>query len=182
MKKFCLALVTLFSLNSFALTVDGITFEDKVNVAGKDLILNGVGIRKATFLKIKVYYGGLYISKKTNDAAAFLSTPEPKQIIMHFVRDVEAKDIVKTFKEGLQNANGAEAAALMPSMDKLASQITDIKKNDRMILSFDKDGVTLNLKGKAYDKLADSKFSQGLLKIWFINPADENLTNGMLAK
>ena len=55
MKKFCLVLLALISFNSFALTVDGITFEDKVNVGGKDLVLNGVGIRKATFLKIKVY-------------------------------------------------------------------------------------------------------------------------------
>jgi hypothetical protein len=181
-KKFCLALIALCSLNAFALTVDGITFDDKVNVAGKDLVLNGVGIRKATFLKIKVYYGGLYITKKTTDAASFLSTPDPKQIVMHFVRDVEAKDIVKTFKEGLQNANGAETAALMPTMDKLAAQISNIAKNDRMILTFANDGVTLNLKGKSFDKLTDSKFSQGLLKIWFINPADENLSNGLLAK
>jgi len=182
MKKICLALLALFSLNAFALTVDGITFEDKANVAGKDLVLNGVGIRKATFLKIKVYYGGLYVAKKTTDAASFLNTQDPKQIIMHFVRDVEAKDIVKTFKEGLEKANGSAASHLMPTMDKLAAQITNVVKNERLIFTFMNDGVTLTQKGKVNEKLTGPDFSQGLLKVWFVNPADENLTNGLLGK
>ncbi len=183
MKKFCLVLLALISFNSFALTVDGITFEDKVNVGGKDLVLNGVGIRKATFLKIKVYYGGLYLAQKTKESSAFLNSPDPKQIVMHFVRDVDAKDLKKTYTETFENANGAAGAQKhKATLDKLLTNLTDVKKNDRMILNFLSDGVVLNLKGKAFDKIGDADFSRSLLNIWFTNPADENLSASLLGK
>jgi len=60
MKKLLGFISLFFTLSLSAATLDGISFADKVNVEGKELVLNGIGIRKATFLKIKVYYGGLY--------------------------------------------------------------------------------------------------------------------------
>ena len=183
MKKIIFSLLTLISINSFALTVDGISFDEKVNVAGKDLMLNGVGIRKATFLKIKVYYGGLYLTQKTKDSSSFLNSTEPKQIVMHFVRDVEAKDLKKTYTETFEKANGAAGAQKhKASLDKLLSHLSDVEKNDRMVISFLTDGVVLNLKGKAFDKIGDADFSRSLLNIWFINPADENLSASLLGK
>lgn len=182
MKKILCTLLALFALNAFALTVDGINFEDKVNVGGKDLVLNGVGIRKATFLKIKVYYGGLYLTSKSSDPGTFLNSPEPKQIVMHFVRDVSAKDLKKTYVEAMEKANGAAAKPLMPTLEKFLVNVSDIAKGERMIVSFFADGVVLNFKGKAFDKVASPDFSKALLNIWFTNPLDENLKTGLLGK
>ncbi len=182
MKVLTLALLSFLSVNAFALTVDGITFEDKLAVAGKELVLNGVGIRKATFLKVKVYYGALYISQKTSDASTFLTTTEPKQIIMHYVRDVEAKDLKSTFNEAIEKANPANFKTLLPMLEKFTANVPDMAKGERMVITFTADGATLTAKGKTFEKVAGADFSKGLLNMWFTNPLDENLKNSLLGK
>ena len=165
-----------------ALTVDSINFEDKVNVAGKELVINGVGIRKATFLKIKVYYGALYLSEKHTNAAEFLQTETPKQIISHFVRDVDVKDLKKTYLEAFQGANKETYKNLLPTLEAFNANLGDIKKGERMIITFLPDGAILNFAGKSFPKVGDGNFSKALLNMYFINPLDQGLTNGLLGK
>ena len=41
---------------------------DSVKAGNTDLVLNGLGIRKATFVKVKVYVAGLYLPQKSGEA------------------------------------------------------------------------------------------------------------------
>ena len=180
MKKYLLTLIALLSINSMALTVDGINFPDTASLEGKNLVLNGVGIRKATFLKIKVYYGGLYLEQKSKEAN-FINTNSPKQIIMNFVREVTAKQLKETWSEGLERAN-SNHAQLKPAMDQLASHLVDVNKGDSIVVQFLTDGVVLNIKGKVTPKIGNPEFSKGLLNVWFTKPQDESLKEGLLGK
>ncbi|MDO9183972.1 MAG: chalcone isomerase family protein [Bacteriovorax sp.] len=179
MKKMIGFILLAISLNLTAATLDAVTFADSANVDGKELILNGVGIRKATFLKIKVYYGALYLEQKSKDANSFLASASPKQIVMHFVREVDAKKLRDAFVEGMEAAN-KNHASFKTQLDKLNSFIPDVVKDDLIIITFSNDGVSLNVKGKPTEKITGSEFSHALLNIWFINPRDENLRNGLL--
>jgi len=171
-------LITL-CFNLSAATLDGVTLADKVKVEGKELLLNGIGIRKATFLKIKVYYGGLYLEQKAKDPNAFLATSAPKQIVMQFVRDVEAKKLTDAFTEGMEAANNNHAS-FKAQMDKFNSSISDVVKGDQFVITFLNDGVLLSVKGKVAEKIAGAEFSRALLSIWFINARDEGLRAGLL--
>jgi hypothetical protein len=179
MKKFFGFISLFFSLSLTAATLDGINFSDKVKVEGKELVLNGIGIRKATILKIKVYYGGLYLESKAKEPAAFLNTNSPKQIIMHFVREVDAKKLRDAFNEGMEAAN-SNYAAFKTQMDKFNSFIPDVVKNDLIAVTFLEDGVLVSAKGKTSEKIGNSEFSRALLNIWFTNARDENLKSGLL--
>lgn len=182
MKSLILILLASLSFVAHAITVDSITFDDKTTVAGKELVLNGVGIRKATFLKIKVYYGALYLSQKTKDSKTFLGNSEPKQITMHFVRDVDAKDLKSTYKEAFEGANKETYKSMLSTFETFSNNFTDVKKGDRMIFTFLPDGVTLTLAGKTSPKSGDAAFSHAILNMWFINPLDEGLTKGLLGQ
>lgn len=170
--------ILAISFNLAAATLDGVIFSDTTKVEGKDLVLNGIGIRKATFLKIKVYYGGLYLEQKTKDPSAFLATPAPKQIVMHFVRDVDAKKLRDAFVEGLEAAN-KNHASFKAQMDKFNSYVVDVVKGDQFIVTFLNDGVLFSAKGKT-DKIMGNEFSRALLNIWFTNARDEGLRSGLL--
>lgn len=179
MKSFFSFLLLIATLNLSAATLDGINFADKVNVEGKELVLNGIGIRKATILKIKVYYGALYLDSKTKDASAFLNTTSPKEIVMHFVRDVDAKKLRDAFVEGMEAANSNHETFKAP-MAKFNSYVTDVVKNDLFVIDFLADGVVITAKGKASEKIGNADFSKALLNIWFTNPRDEQLKSGLL--
>ncbi|MGZ3807865.1 MAG: chalcone isomerase family protein [Bacteriovorax sp.] len=179
-KLFALVLLAL-AFNLSAASLDGINFADKVNVEGKELILNGIGIRKATFLKVKVYYGALYLEQKAKELNAFLNTPAPKQIIMHFVRSVDAKKLRDAFVEGMEAANKNHESFKAP-LEKFNSSIADVVKGDLITITFMNDGVLLNVKGKAVEKISGGDFSRALLNIWFTNPRDENLKKGLLGQ
>jgi hypothetical protein len=58
--------------------VNGYKFEDTAKVAGKDLKLNGAGMR--TKLVFKVYAAGLYLTEKKTSVAEVLKQEGPRQI------------------------------------------------------------------------------------------------------
>lgn len=180
MKSLFLLVMALTTFTAQAITVDEVTFEDKTNVAGKELVVNGVGIRKATFLKIKVYYGALYLTQKSTNAGTFLGTNDPKQIVMHFVRDVDLKDLKKTYAEAFEAGNKETYKPLLPALDTFIANLRDIKKGERMTITFLPDGAQLELAGKSFAKTGDAAFSKALLNMYFVNPQDTGLTKGLL--
>lgn len=181
MNKILLLILSLFFINAFSAELDGIKFDDKIKLENKDLILNGIGIRKATIFKVKVYYGGLYLEQKSNDYNSFLNANSSKQIVMNFVHDVDAKKLRNGFSEGFEKAN-KNHEALKATLDKFNSTLSDVIKGDKIVITFYNDGVAVNVKGKQFEKFGNAEFSKALLSVWFINPTDEGLRNGLLGQ
>ena len=84
MRKFfsTLALIAL-ATQLHAASVAGVTLPDSQQVAGKSLVLNGIGLRSKMF--VKVYVAGMYLEQKSSDAAAIMKSDSPKRIVMHFI-------------------------------------------------------------------------------------------------
>src|SRR5215475_436626 len=87
-------------------------FPGSVKSGDAVLQLNGLGIWKATLLAVKVYVAGLYVPQKLNDAGQILGTNGPWQLVLRFVRNVDASDIRDAFKEGFENAGGEKLLTL----------------------------------------------------------------------
>ena len=154
---------------------------DSVNVGGADLALNGLGIRKATFLKVKVYVAGLYLPQKANDAAR-VHGGQPWQLALHFVRDVDASDIRDAFEEGFEKAAADKLAALRPRIDALKAQMVDFKTGH--YLSFANDpshGVVVDVNGASGSAIEGADFAAALLAVWIgKEPPNEDLKAGLL--
>jgi hypothetical protein len=50
----------------------GVTLPDQAMVEARTLVLNGMGLRKATWLRVKVHVAGLYLEEMSLDAARSL--------------------------------------------------------------------------------------------------------------
>jgi hypothetical protein len=157
-------------------------FPDTVKVSGADLVLNGLGIRKATLLRIKVYVGALYLPRKSGDAAAILGTNGRWRLVLHFLRDVDASDIRDAFQEGFQKAAGDKLGALQQPIAALNAQMVDFKSGQS--LTFTRDpatGVTVDVNGKGGSTIASADFAGALLAIWIgPKPPNEDLKTGLL--
>ena len=80
----------------------GVNFPDQAQVEGSNLTLNGLGLRKATALKINVYVAALYVSKTSSDPNALLGPNAPSELILQFVRNVGADDLRNGWSEGFE--------------------------------------------------------------------------------
>ena len=157
-------------------------FADNVKAGDADLVLNGLGIRKATFLAVKVYVAGLYLPKKSSDAGQILGAGGPWQLVLRFVHSVDASDIRGAFKEGLENNAGDKLAALRPQIDSLDAQMVDFK--DGQYLSFTSDppkGITVDANGASGSAIAGADFATALLSIWIgPKPPNVDIKSGLL--
>src|SRR5690606_18645067 len=115
-----------------------------VQVHGRTLHLNGMGIRKATIFGIKVYVAGLYLSEKTSDQAAIMASSEPKELLLHFVRSVSAEQMQDAWREGFE-ANAENLPALQARIDELCSLMKDVEEGDRLSFVLTDDFVEVRI-------------------------------------
>ena len=103
-----LVLASMFDLHAASLA--GVTLPDTVQVGGKTLALNGLGLRKK--FVVKVYVAGLYLEQKSSDADAIIKSEAPKQIVMHFLHGASKSQMADAFEESFNN-NAPDAQKTM---------------------------------------------------------------------
>ncbi|MCA9549804.1 MAG: chalcone isomerase family protein [Myxococcales bacterium] len=177
------ALATV-STSALAASREGVTLPDSQKVGEKELVLNGIGIREATIFNVNVYVAGLYVEEKTGDAAKIISPEATKKILMHFVRDVDASDIQGAYNEGFEKNADGKMAALKDRVAKLNSWMADMKKGDKMSITYVAgQGVTVNVKGKDKGTIEGADFAKVMFTIFFgPKPPNSDLKEGMLGQ
>jgi long-chain acyl-CoA synthetase len=76
-----------------AATLAGVTFPDTVTVDGSTLLLNGLGLREATRLRLRAYVDGRYLEQCTSDARTAIDSHQLKQVRMEFLRSIDRRNL-----------------------------------------------------------------------------------------
>ncbi len=181
---FSLFLVTVMLLGSFSAYALN-TIPNTLNVAGKNLVLNGVGTRTKFILSI--YHAGLYLQKKNKNAQQIMAANEPMAIRMNIVSGFASASKMKhALNQGFKNATGGKTAPIQPQIDQLlkAAFSDKVNKGDIMDLVYNPATGTQIIKNKKV--LATIKglpFKRALFGIWLSNkPAQASLKNQLLGK
>lgn len=182
--KSLVAFVLALALPAFAGELEGVTHPDEVEVNGKKLVLNGLGLREAT-LGVDVYVAALYITAKTNEAGKILWADEEKQLCLKFVRDVDKADITNAWKEGFErNAAEETVKKLQPRIDQLNGWMADIKEKDSLTFTYiPGKGLEVKVKEEVKGTIEDFEFAREFFAIWLgAKPPNEGLKKGLLGK
>jgi len=159
----------------------GVSFPDQVQVDGGNLVLNGLGLRQATMLKVNVYVAALYVTKASSDPSAILADTAPKEITMQFVRDVGADDIRKGWSEGFEKNAKAELGALKDRIATFNSWMADMKTGQRLTFVYKPGtGVEVNVNGAAKGTTKGDDFAKALFAIWLGDPPNPEIKAGLL--
>jgi hypothetical protein len=179
----CLLWVSLLS-SAPAAELGGISFPDQEPLDGKSLVLNGLGLRKATIFKVKVYVAALYLEARSPDAQAILRSPQLKKIDMRFMHDVDARKMRDAFQEAFEANCPPNCDALSPKLKQIQSWITDIKSGESMQFVFRPGKVEAIVKGKSAGTVEGGMdFSSVFLATWLgKKPPTEELKEGLLGK
>lgn len=171
----------LLSLNLYAKEIAGIEFSDRLEYQKKNLTLNGVGLREATFLKIKVYAGALYVESQTQDGDALAKSTQYKVLKMNFLREVETEKIKDALSEGYQKNCESLCAGNTSNLERLLSKVEGMNKGDVMEFRFNDKAVELVKNNVVKETIASKEFSEIVLRIYIgRNPPNESLKKGLL--
>ena len=179
-------LITMAALvvasNTFAMEVGGVKLDDKANVGGQDLVLNGAGIRSRVIFK--VYVGSLYVPAKAPDLAAVLAKG-PRRIQLNILRNLTADQLIDALVEGLkENTTVDELAAIKPQTAELVATMkafNDVKEKDVVTLDFVDGATKIGLNGAAKGSIAGEPFNRALTSVWLgDHPAQADLKKAML--
>jgi len=169
-------------LNLDAATLSGVSLPDTVQVGGKTLLLNGLGLRKKYL--VKVYVAGLYLEQKSSDSDAIIKAEAPKRIVMQFVRGVSKSQIADAFDESFNNNAPDAKKTLKADIDRLLGALEDVKECDQMVFTYlPAKGTTLAINGKDKVTIAAPAFGPVLLSVWLgPKPPNADLKKGMLGQ
>jgi hypothetical protein len=176
----------LFTVGVQAAELVGVQLEERAQVDGQRLELNGIGLRTRYFFK--VYVAGLYLPQKVSSAQTALEGPGPKRIVLVMLRDASAEQFVDSIDAGLDaNHTEAELEKIQPQIDELFAKIHAIgeaKKGMRIVLDYSPSAAStmLYVDGAARgDPMRGREFFRALLRIWLgERPAEPELKRMLL--
>jgi Chalcone isomerase-like len=162
----------------------GVSFPDTISVDSRTLLLNGLGLREATVLKVDVYVAALYLETKSPDPDAILRSDQAKRLAMKFVRAVGRKDLVKAWNEGFEKSAPEALAALKDRIATFDSWMPDISNGGTMsFTSLPGAGVSVEAQGAVKGVIPGPDFARALFGIWLgPSPPNPGLKEGLLGK
>ena len=160
----------------------GITFPEHLPVGGSDLTLNGLGMRKATFLKVNVYVGALYVAHPSHDPQPLIDPASPAELILHFVRSVGVGDLRDAWKEGFEKVAKDQLPALEARIATLNSWMSSMETGQRLTFTrLPGAGIQVDVNGVVKGTIAGDDFARALMTIWLgPNPPNSELKSGLL--
>jgi hypothetical protein len=184
-RRAILAAACATALPLHAATIADQRFDDRIRLAGAELVLNGGGLRAVAWFK--GYAAGLYLAQKVTTPAAVLAQKGPKRVQMKMMVDVDAVEFVKAIDKGMKrNHTAAELAALearIAQFDAMVNALGTLKKGDTVDLDWlPARGLQLSLNTRPRgEPVAGEDFYAGILKIFIGNdPVDKRLKAGLL--
>lgn len=181
------SLACLLSINSQAATVEihGVKLEDRTQLSGSTLQLNGAGTRyKAIF---KVYVAGLYLGKPAGTPDEVVNQPGPKRLSVTMLRTIDAKELGKLLTRGMEdNMDKAAMSKLIPGLIRMgeifAAQKTLIEGDTFQIDWVPGTGSVITVKGQVQgEPFKEPEFFKALMLIWLgQSPADHKLKDALL--
>lgn len=165
-----------------AATCDGVTASNTVETSAGVLTLNGMGIRKATFLKVHVYIASLYLPAKSSNGGAIVKQGKPWLLRLNFVHSADDDDIRDAWSEGFKANAGSKLASLQNRVSTLNGYMTHFKNGDTLEFFYDpKAGTKVSINGKASGTIQGEDFASVLLSIWLgSSPPNDDLKSGLL--
>ena len=175
------------ALPAMAVDVGGVKLDDTVQLASRELKLNGAGVRYKIIFK--VYTIALYLPEKKTQLEDILALPGPRRLEIVMLRNITSDELGQAFMQGLKRSSEqADRTRLLSQTMQFGAMfemVPGLKKGDILTVDWLPDEGTLcKLNGKQVgDKVPDLAFYNALLKIWLgAHPADTVLRAHLLGE
>ncbi|KWR87499.1 hypothetical protein RM96_25440 [Cupriavidus sp. IDO] len=168
-----------------ASVIEGMRFDDAARVGGKELQLNGTGLRAG--LVLKGYVAALYLPEKARNATVVLGTSGSKRLQLRMLRETDPVTFVKAMQKGMrQNHSELQLqmlSARLVQLEQTMDQVGTAHKGDVINIDFSPDsGTVVAINGTPRGRpIPGEDFYQAVLRIFLgDNPVDRDVKRGLL--
>jgi hypothetical protein len=169
-----------------AAELEGVRLDDRVQVDGQALELNGMAVRTRYYFK--VYVAGLYLPTRMTSASRAIDGEGAKRIVLVMMRDATAEQFLESVRFGLDaNHTAGELERIRPQTDALFSKIRAIgeaRLGTHVVLDYapSRNATTLAVDGAVQGApMEGADFFRALLRIWLgERPAQADLKRLLL--
>ena len=172
--------VLVFALELNAASLVGVSMPDAAQVGGKNLVLNGLGLR--TKFMVKVYVAGLYVEQKTTDPAAIIEPNVSKRIVMQFLHSASNSQMADAFNDSFSDNSPDGVKTMKADIDRLLGALESVKVGDQMVFTYVPGvGTTFAINGREKVSIAGPAFGSMLFSVWLgPKPPNADLKKGLL--
>jgi hypothetical protein len=178
-------LALAFAMPSQAVEVSGIKIDDTATVGGKELKLNGAGMRGIVF--VKIYAIGLYLPERKTTPEDIQALAGPRRVSLYIQREVNSDEFGQLFITSMnKNSTKEEKAKVIGQTVKFGEMFASmppVKKGDLVTLDWiPGTGTVSSLNGKKIgETLPDITFYNAVLRIWLgDSPVQESVKRELL--
>jgi long-chain acyl-CoA synthetase len=185
---FAVILMLCVWTTTHAKQVEKVDFPEETMLGNQKLVLNGAGLRtkKKFGMNFRVYVAGLYLTAKNADANAVIASPANKVLELVFLRGIDRETLQEAWQEGFEKNCKADCESAKDAFKAFNDTMVDVKENSRLKMTFDKDGVAVDIKGGKNAKKAQvigEAFKRALMAIFIgDNPPTPELKAALLGK
>jgi len=185
MKSFLIFVSVLFWAGSLqALELEGVDLPETLSLDGRELVLNGAGVRKKFFFKL--YVGSLYLEEKTQEADAVIPADSPMAIRLTIISGkINSDNMTEATLEGFDKATGGNTQPLQAEIDQFMAAFEErIVEGDQFTLLYvPQGGVKVYKNGELKTTVTGLAFNRALFGIWLgEEPAQKSLKHDMLGR
>jgi hypothetical protein len=143
-----------------AAELDGVVMPETRVANGTQVRLNGIGLRTYSILRIRIYVAGLYLERRSDNPDAILHSTEVKLLDIRFLRDVDAENARKAWRDGFEG-NCKAPCYLDPSdVQRFLAAVPSMHEGDESTLLFTSHGVRVTFNGRPIGDITDPHFAQ----------------------
>jgi hypothetical protein len=181
MKSLYLLLCMAVASTAQAKQCQGVEFPDHITIQGQELVLNGLGLRKATLFRVHVYVAALYVTRAGSDPRVFVQSSGPTELVLQFVRSVSANQLRDAWKEAFARTARDNLPALKDRIAALEAGTADVKSGQRMTFLRLPQGIQVSADGALRGAIPGDDFARAFLSIWLgDSPPNPELKAGLL--
>ena len=171
----------LICASAQAVEYQGFTLPNSIMVGGKNLRLNGVGLRSKAVLKI--YVGALYVESVSRDPVKILSADSGKLVRMLLLRDMSRQELVDELQNGFER-NAKNKATQSEAFNTMLALVPDMRKGEALTFVYlPGKGTALQVSDKELGVFHGKEFANAVFSIWLgPKPPSEYLQIGMLGR
>ena len=168
-----------------AVEIEGVVVIPQSQVAGKQLELNGAGLRVFTLLlvPIKIYVAAFYSATPLRSPDAVMDSAGPMVFDFTFLRDVGQSDVTKAWTSQFAQSVSYTYPGYAKDRDSFISMFGALKSGGVEQVQFIGTNTIVIDQGVTKGTIPGRDFQKSFLSLWFgSNPVSADLQSALLGK